>query len=222
MPARPDAHQLNTIFPRSLRMSSQPHPPWFDEFMGVAYRYYDLRMNVAPLFYTRKESAYLWHDTVRWWLDSTIRLRFVETGDRYWFIMGADSQKPSTNMSFFKLLPKSQYYERFRKGHEGEAYLRFGIYSEKTLGGVKEDVLCRCGHEAIDHDEGDGDACLYDGCDCRKYFSFQVTLLRNKKTITDIAFLGESEIMDDQLAWNCLNVNYYYKSDRPSPDPDSP
>ena len=114
-------------------MSSQSTIPWFDDFMGVAYRYYDLRMNVVPLLTDRKQSASLWHDTIHWWVDSSIKIRFVETGDKYWFIMGSDSQKPDTNLSFFKVLQKSENYERFKKGHGGEAYLRLGVYTKNYL-----------------------------------------------------------------------------------------
>jgi len=81
-------------------MSSQSSIPWFDDFIGVAYRYYDLRMNVIPLLSDRKQSTSLWHDTIHWWVDPSIKIRFVETGDKYWFIMGSDSQKPDTNLSF--------------------------------------------------------------------------------------------------------------------------
>ena len=71
--------------------------------------------------------------------------------------MGADSQRPDTNMSFFKVLQKSENYDRFKKGHDGEAYLRLGIYAKKSLADVKKDAICNCGHEANDHDEGDDD-----------------------------------------------------------------
>ena len=37
-------------------MSSQSRIPWFDDFVGVAYRYYDLRMNVVPLITDRIRS----------------------------------------------------------------------------------------------------------------------------------------------------------------------
>ena len=195
-------------------MSSQSTIPWFDDFMGVAYRYYDLRMNVVPLLTDRKQSASLWHDTIHWWLDSSIKIRFVETGDKYWFIMGSDSQKPDTNLSFFKVLQKSENYERFKKGHGGEAYLRLGVYTKKLLGDVKKSALCNCSHEARDHDEGDDDVCLYNNCDCKKFSSFQVTLLKRKKTITDIVFLEEKDVKDDPLTWNCLNVNKYSKSEQ--------
>jgi hypothetical protein len=186
--------------------------PWFDEFVGVAYRYYDLRMNVVPLFTERKKAANLWHDTINWWQDHSIKIRFVETDDDYWFVMGADSRRPQSNFSFFKMLPKSENYERFKKGHDGEAYLRLGIYSDKSLKDVKNDAICNCGHAAEDHDKNDEDACLYEVCKCRKFQSFQVNLLKKKKTVTDIAFLDEKNVKDDSLAWNCLNVNKYSKS----------
>ena len=193
-------------------MSTHSSIPWFDDFMGVAYRYYDLRMNVVPLLTDRKQSASLWHDTIHWWVDPSIKIRFVEIGDKYWFILGSDSQKPDTNLSFFKVLHKSENYERFKKGHEGEAYLRLGVYAKKTLGDVKKSALCNCSHEARDHDEGDNDVCLYNSCDCKKFASFQVNLLKRKKTITDILYLEEKDVKDDPLAWNCLNKNKYSKS----------
>ena len=194
-------------------MSSQSSIPWFDEFVGVAYRYFDLRMNVVPLFTDQKESLNLWRDVIHWWVDPSIKIRFVETGDNYWFIMGADSQKQDTNISMYKLLPKSEHYERFKKGHGGEAYLRFGVYTKKTLENSKKDTLCDCGHDAVDHDENDGDVCLYNTCDCKKFSSFQVNLLKRKKTITDIKFLDEENVKDDVLAWNCLNINKFSKTD---------
>ncbi len=192
-------------------MSSQSPVPWFDDFVGVAYRYYDLRMNVVPLFTERKKATNLWYDTINWWLDHSIKIRFVETNENYWFIMGADSQNPQTNISFFKMLPKSENYERFKKGHDGEAYLRLGIYSDKYLKDVKRDAMCNCGHAAEDHDKNDNDTCLYEICNCKKFESFQVNLLKKKKIVTDILFLDEKDVKDDPLAWNCLNVNKYSK-----------
>jgi len=191
--------------------SPQSSIPWFDDFLGVAYRYYDLRMNVVPLFTERKESVTLWNDTIHWWVDPSIKIRFVETGDDYWFILGSDSQKPATNLSFFKVLPKSEHYERFKKGHGGEAYLRLGVYTKQTLDDAKKSAMCVCNHEAQDHDEGDGDVCLYNDCDCKKFTSFQVNLSKRKKTISDIKFLDEKDVKDDPLTWNCLNVNKYSK-----------
>ncbi len=168
-------------------------------------------MNVVPLFAERKQATNLWLETIKRWLDHSIKIRFVEADDNYWFIMGADSTHPQSNVSFFKMLPKSENYERFKKGHDGEAYLRLGIYSEKYLKDVKNDAICNCGHAAEDHDKKDEDVCLYEICKCKKFESFQVTLLKKKKIVTDIKFLDEKNVKEDSLAWNCLNVNKYSK-----------
>ena len=64
-------------------MSTSSRIPWFDDFVGVAYRYYDLRMNIVPLIADRKQSASLWHDTIHWWLDPSIKIRFVEMDDDF-------------------------------------------------------------------------------------------------------------------------------------------
>ena len=55
------------------------------------------------------------------------------------------------------------------------------------------------------------DECLVEGCDCKKFETFQINLLKKKKTVTDIKFLTEDQIKDDVLAWNCFSVNIYNK-----------
>lgn len=182
---------------------------WFGDFLGVAYRYFDLRMNVVPLFRDREAAAGLWNETIHWWVPPTIRLRFVEGGDDVWFILAAESARPDTNKAFFKVLPRSENYERFKRGHGGEAYIRTGIYAKKYRNDVKDDALCDCSHEKLDHDDGDASGCMYEDCPCEKFESFQVTLLKKKKVVTDIRFMPESQIREDSLAWNCLYVNRY-------------
>ena len=116
-------------------MSENTSINWQENFLGVAYRFFDVRMNIALMFPERKEASSLWLETVHWWNDHTIKVRFVEIGDEYWFIAGADSRKPSTNKSFYKILPKSENYERFKKGHNGSAILRFAVYTKKFYDG---------------------------------------------------------------------------------------
>lgn len=193
-------------------MSSKFSKQWNDDFLGIAYRYFDLRMNVSPLFSARAPAVHLWQEVIHWWPDYSIKLRFVEIDDRYWFILGADSRRPDTNVGFYKILDRSESYERFKKGHDGEAYLRLGTYSKQYKKDVKDDAMCDCGHEMIDHGETPAeDDCLYEDCSCKKFESFEVKLLKKKKIITDIEFISESEAKDDALAWNCLNANRYSK-----------
>ncbi len=166
-------------------------------------------MNVAPLFSERKQASALWNETIHWWSDHNIKLRFVETGEKYWFIMGSDSKKPENNKSLFKILSKSEHYERFKNGHGGEAYLRLGVYSTMNKKNAKDDTFCNCKHRLDEHEEGASDACLVEECGCRKFESFQVDLLKRKKTITDIKFLQEDQVKEDPLTWNCLYANKY-------------
>ncbi len=114
-----------------VALSEATSVPWVQDFLGVGYRYYDLRMNVFPLFPDKKQANKVWQDVINWWPDPSIKIRFVEIGDDYWFMLSGDSPFPEKNRSFFKLLKKSEHYERFKKGHEGEAYLRFGVYRQK-------------------------------------------------------------------------------------------
>ena len=206
-----NSDQINKLHLYFGTMSSQSPIPWYDDFEGVAYRYYDLRMNVAPLITDRKQADSLWHDSIHWWVDPSIKIRFVEMENDYWFIMGSDSQKPDTNLAFFKVLPKSENYERFKAGHGGEAYLRLGVYTAISLDDAKKNAVCNCGHEAQDHDEGDDDVCLFNDCSCKKFSSYDMNFRKRKKTITDIKFLEEKDVKGDPLAWNCFTVNKYSK-----------
>jgi hypothetical protein len=178
---------------------------WYDEFLGVGYRYFDLRMNVIPLFSTKKQASDIWNETVHWWSDHDIKMRFVETGDHYWFILASETRRPDHNRSIFKLLPKSDSYLRFKKGSQGEAYIRFAAYSEQDENQAKKDAKCNCGHLKEDH-EG---SCTMDGCSCHKFETFMLTMLRKKKTVTNIKFLEEKDVKDDSISWNCLYVNKY-------------
>lgn len=180
---------------------------WFDDFLGIAYRYFDLHMNVVPLFRKKSEGQEMWQEIVHWWLDATIRIRFVEEGEKYWFIMGAESRRPDTNVAFYKVLAHSTHYERFKSGFGDVAYLRFGEYSKKRLDDVKDSDYCDCGHPAGDHADDHSTECLEDGCGCGEFASTQVHMLRRKKTVTDISFMDEADVRGDSLAWNCINSN---------------
>ena len=74
---------------------------WSDQFLGIAYRYFDLRMNIVPLFSDRRGALKLWQSVMHWWFDASIRVRFIEYPDRYWFVMGSESRRPRTPTSTF-------------------------------------------------------------------------------------------------------------------------
>ena len=95
-------------------LSSDSQVKWFDDLVGVAYRYYDLRMNVIPLFHDIKKAQLFWRETIKWRNDHSIKIRFVESGNTYWFIMGAESTSRENDRFLFKILPISSHNERFK------------------------------------------------------------------------------------------------------------
>ena len=114
---------------------------WFKDFVGVGYRYHDVYMNVFPLFEDKMSAFRLWKKTINWWPDDGIKLRFVEQGDSYWFILYGGSDYTKDNTGFVKKVQVSENYERFKVGYEKKAILRFGIIKEgKKKDGSKYDL----------------------------------------------------------------------------------
>jgi hypothetical protein len=118
-------------------MSNRPIT-WFNGFVGVGYRYYDIYMNVFPLFEDKKYAFKLWKKTIDWWPDDQIKLRFVEEDSNYWFILYGGSEYKDDNTGFIKNVPSSKNYQRFKEGYEKKAILRFGIYKKRNKEGDEE------------------------------------------------------------------------------------
>ena len=49
-----------------------------------------------------KRRRVFWRETIKWWNDHSIKIRFVETGNTYWFIMGAESTRIENNRFHFQ------------------------------------------------------------------------------------------------------------------------
>lgn len=103
---------------------------WFNNFIGVGYRYHDIYMNVLPLFEDKRYALKLWKKTIEWWPDDEIKLRFVEYNDKYWFILYGGSKYKGDNTGFIKHFQISENYKRFKHGYETQVLLRFAIYKE--------------------------------------------------------------------------------------------
>ena len=141
---------------------------WRDDFLGIGYRYHDVYMNVFPVFDDKRYASKLWDETIRWWPDDEIRLRFVERGleNNYWFILYNTAQHMDENTGFAKKLQLSDNFHRFKVGYEKQVILRFGIYNEKPK------------------KEGRG----------KNKKNFGLELLKKHKTVYDIQFIDFSNL----------------------------
>ena len=152
---------------------------WFNDFIGVGYRYYDIYMNVFPIFKDKMYAFKLWKKTIEWWPDDQIKLRFIEGDGNYWFILYGGSEYKNDNTGFVKNVPISKNYHRFKKGCENKATIRFGVYKE-NIGNKK------------DNDENE---------------KFGLELLKKSKSVYDIKFLQYSHLAFDSLEWDCIYKN---------------
>jgi hypothetical protein len=149
---------------------------WFDRFIGVGYRYYDIVMNIFPIFEDRMYAFKLWKKTIEWWPDDEIKLRFIEQDSNYWFILYGGSEYTNNNTGFVKNIPLSENYLRFKEGFEQEAILRFGIYKENK-------------NRQKDDEE-----------------KFALELLKKSKSIYNINFLEYSDLTTSSIEWECIKV----------------
>ena len=180
------------------------HNEWFTNFLGIAYRYFDIKMNIVILLSNFNYGKSVWNNTVNKWTDDSIKLRFVEYQNKYWFIMsGYDNL--GTITTFYKILPRSNNYNRFKLHCNNEAYIKFGTYTPKYQSESKSDDICNCTHALQNHD-CTSSICKSSSCECTKFMTFQIMLLKKKKTTTDIKFLTHDKIKTDSIVWNCFYV----------------
>lgn len=164
---------------------------WFEDFIGVGYRYYDIYMNVFPIFQDKMHAFRLWKKTIEDWPDDEIKLRFVEMGSSYWFILYRNKEYKENNTGFVKNVPMSENYQRFKAGYERNATIRFGIYKEKKKKRSNQ-------HNNDDDDYND---------DENKDEKFELELLKKSKTVYDIEFLKYSDLRTDSIEWECIKRN---------------
>lgn len=177
---------------------------WFTNFLGIAYRYFDIRMNVILLFSNNEDCKNTWNRIMNQCDENEIKIRFVENQNHYWFIMTLYNN--TKNVTFYKDFLSSHHYNRFKTNYDGKIYLRFGTYKQKYQHESKYNDICNCNHIMEKHDYNKG--CKITTCVCTKFVTFQITLIKKKKVISDVKFLKTlNDVKKDSIAWNCLYYN---------------
>lgn len=104
----------------------------FDDFMGVGYLFSDVRPQALLIFDKKKTLLNSWSKIIKWWPDDEIRMRFVEIGDSFEFILSGDSRILLTKWIFMKALKLSDHYRRFKDDYDGAANLGLALYIKKA------------------------------------------------------------------------------------------
>jgi len=105
---------------------------WFDAFMGVGYEFYDVRAKVILIFDNKKKLIHAWNKVIKWWPDDEIKMRFLEAGHSYDFLLYGDSRILESRWVFLKALKVSEHYKKFKDDYAGAASLRLAFYIPKT------------------------------------------------------------------------------------------
>jgi hypothetical protein len=100
----------------------------YTDFLGVGYRYWDVHTHVLIIFNKRKELLKLWNRVVKWWPDDEIKMRFIEDGDGYEFVLYGQSRILEDKWVLMKDLQMSGYYKKFKDEFDGSAYLGLALY----------------------------------------------------------------------------------------------
>lgn len=104
---------------------------WFHDFLGIGYRPKDPYTVLLLIFKNRSEASKLWHEVLRWWMDDEIKIRFVEVGNKYQFIMYCETHILKDTWVCLKTLNVSEHYKKFRDSYKDRAFLGLAVYREK-------------------------------------------------------------------------------------------
>lgn len=104
---------------------------WFDDFIGLGYHVYDVRPTIFMIFDERKKVVDTWNNIMKYFPDDEIKIRFVENGTDYIFILYCQSRILLTTWVFLKSLKVSEHFEEFKEGYGNLANLKLALYVPK-------------------------------------------------------------------------------------------
>jgi hypothetical protein len=104
---------------------------WFDDFLGLGYHMYDVRPTIFLIIDGRKKLTNTWNKIIKYFPDDEIKIRFIENGLEYEFVLYCQSRVLSTTWVFLKSLKISEHYKQFKEDYEGAANLKLALYITK-------------------------------------------------------------------------------------------
>ena len=122
-------------------MSGDSKMEWFDDFLGLGYHLYDVRPVVFILLDQRRKVASTWNNTLKYFPDDEIKVRFIERGERYEFVLYCHSRILQGTWVFFKSLNNSVHYRQFKEDYDGAAILKLALLIKKKDGSNELEIF---------------------------------------------------------------------------------
>jgi len=111
---------------------------WYADYLGIGYVCDKKGWSVFSIFSSRSNAEMIWNDQIEPLDETTLKMRFIECGNEYEFILYAyPFQREKANFGFYRSLSSSETYNVFKRNFSGEAFLTFGTIGD----GLKPDIL---------------------------------------------------------------------------------
>ncbi|MDE1863302.1 MAG: hypothetical protein KGI33_10360 [Thaumarchaeota archaeon] len=114
---------------------------WFDDFLGLGYHLYDVRPVIFLLLDERRKLAGTWNKVLKYLPDDEIKMRFVETDEKYGFVLYCQSRILQSTWVFFKSLNTSVHYRQFKDDYDGAAILKLALLIKKKDGSTELEIF---------------------------------------------------------------------------------
>ena len=97
---------------------------WFTDYLGVAYAGDPNGWLVFPIFSSPAKAEALWNEKIEPMNEQSLRMRFIEYGDKYRFIMYSEPLRADKiNFAFYRSMGSSETYKIFKANFSGKVYL---------------------------------------------------------------------------------------------------
>jgi len=106
---------------------------WFTDYLGIGYAFNQKDWLVFPIFSSPSNAKMLWIDQIEPIDEQTLKMRFIENGNEYTFILYPfPFQNDKLNFGFYRRISSSETYNIFKRNFSGKAFFTFGTIGDGT------------------------------------------------------------------------------------------
>lgn len=104
---------------------------WYTDFLGIGYLHKQSEWMVIPVFTSRAAAEKLWDEQIQSIDEKTLKMRFIEQGSSYKFILYAlPLSKGELNIGFYRSISSSKTYNLFKANFSDNVFFTFGVLGD--------------------------------------------------------------------------------------------
>ena len=104
---------------------------WYTDYLGVGYAYDNKGWQVFSIFSNSSNAKKIWKNQIEPLEDQTLKMRFIEHGSEYKFILYPfPFQQDKLNFGFYRSLNSSGIYNKFKRSFFGSVSFAFATIGD--------------------------------------------------------------------------------------------